>query len=107
MRNQAYHWFSLRIFFQNTENIVRAIYYMEGRDIFFSHLVSFGEETGLTLVNVFSFRLTFKGRTSFHWLLLDLVSKKWKEKENVLKESKGSKKHGNYQIGLRRNKKSE
>ena len=39
---------------------------MEGRDIFFSHLVSFGEETGLTLVNVFSFRFTFKGRMSFH-----------------------------------------
>ena len=66
LRNQAYHWFSLGIFFQNTEKIVRAIYYMEGRDIFFSRLVSFGEEAGLTLVNVFSFRLTFKGRTSFH-----------------------------------------
>lgn len=44
LRNQAYHWFSLGIFFQNTEKIVRAIYYMEGRDIFFSRLVSFGEE---------------------------------------------------------------
>lgn len=33
---------------------------MEGRDIFLSNLISFGEETSLALVNIFPFRFTFK-----------------------------------------------
>lgn len=33
---------------------------MEGRHIFLSNLVSFREETSLTLVNILPFRFTFK-----------------------------------------------
>ena len=44
---------------------MKGIYYMAGGDIFLSHLVGFGEETGLTLVNVFPFRFNFKGGASF------------------------------------------
>lgn len=80
---------------------------MEGRDIFFSHLVSFGEETGLTLVNVFSFQTYLQRENVFPLTSAWFNLQKWKEKENVLKKSKGSKKHGNHQLGLRRNKKSE
>lgn len=78
-----------------------------GRERYFLASFSFGKEAGLTLVNVFPFRFTFKRGTSFLWPSALFNLWRWKEKLNVIKESKRSKKHRNYQIGLRRNRKSE